>query len=199
MKRNYNRKTTPKVKDGTVIKKNNHAITALQGYVVDRERPDKGYKHVIKKKEIHDFIEIIPNWDEISLGIESIVLDSGDNSFDGLYRHFSHENTGIIWLSAWPEKLWVNFDNEYFTEHKWHFDSIGLKYEKENEEWICYFTEFQAKTFMLMHIFLHEMGHHVDKLRSKNKNQMLGGEEFAENFANKMFEEIWPIYSIKFR
>lgn len=51
---------------------------------------------------------------------------------------------------------------------------------------------------MLMHIFLHELGHHVDRLRSKKQNVMLGGEEFAEKYANERFTEIWPSYVKRF-
>lgn len=51
-------------------------MTAREKYVVDRERPDKGFKHVISKRNIHDFVELIPSWDEIAIGIESIILDT---------------------------------------------------------------------------------------------------------------------------
>ncbi len=118
MNRRYTRKTTPKVKNGIVQKKNNHAITAREKYVVDRVSPYRGFKHVISKKDIHDFVELIPDWEEIGQGIESIILDEGGDDFDGLYRHFHHENTGVIWLSAWPQELWVDFDEEYFNEHR---------------------------------------------------------------------------------
>ena len=198
MNRIYKRKTTPKVRSGKVAKKNNHNLTSLEGYIVDRERPEKGFKHVIKKKEIHDFIDIIPGWSEFSDGIHYIVLDTGGDNFDGIYRHFDFDKTGSIWLSAWPEELWIDCDDEYFKEHKCHFDMIGIVYEQNDDEWICHFTESGAKAFMLMHIFLHELGHHVDKLRSRNQDMMVGGEDFAEKFANTMFNKVWPLYIKKF-
>lgn len=198
MNRRYNNKTTPKVVDGKVQKKYNHAITAREGYTVDRKRPYKGFKHVITKKEIHDFIELIPDWEKLGIGIEAIILDEGGDNFDGLYCHYEYEKTGIIWLSAWPKEMWVDFNDEYFKEHQWHFDTIGLVYEKNKDEWTCHFTEKQAKAFMLTHIFLHELGHHVDKLRSKKQNIMVGGEEYAEKFANDKFNEIWPSYVQRF-
>ena len=154
----YSRKTAPKVKDGKVQKKNNHSFTALQGYIVDRVRPYKGFKHVIKKKEVHDFISLIDDWTEIGQGISKIILDEGGDGFDGLYTHYFHEKTGIIWLSAWPEEMWVDFKEAYFSEHKWLFELFGVVYQKKNDEWHCYFTESQAKAFMLLHIFLHELG-----------------------------------------
>ncbi len=198
MRPTYNRKTSPKVIGGQVLRKNNHRPTAREGYVVDRIRASKGFKHVLTKKDVHDFTDLIPEWDIASLGIESIVLDSGDGYADGYYKHYNREDTGIIWLSAWPKELWLECNREYFDDHKWHFDKLGVTYQDNEEDVICYFTNSTAKAFMLMHVFLHELGHHVDKLRSKNQNIMRGGEEFAENFANEKFDDIWPKYISKF-
>lgn len=83
MIRSYNRKTSPKVIGGLVQRKNNHTRTARLGYVVDRYRPGKGYRHVLKKKDVHDFTDLIPGWDTYSEGIESIILDVGNESYDG--------------------------------------------------------------------------------------------------------------------
>ena len=199
MVKGYNRKTSPKVIGGLVQRKNNHTKTARIGYVVDRVPAGKGFVHVMKKKDIHDFTDIIPNWQNVCDGIESIVLDQGDDYVDGLYRHYSYEGTGIIWLSAWSEQLWVDFSEEYFEEHKWHFDKLGINYNKNKKgDWSCHFTKSQAKAFMLLHIFLHELGHHIDKMRSKNQSIMRGGEEFAEKYANDMFEKVYPDYVVKF-
>ena len=211
MRPTYNRKTSPKVIGGLVQRKNNHVKTARLGYVVDRIRPARGFKHVVSKKDIHDFTDIIPDWADICEGIESIILDCGDDDYDGLYRHYDNDDTGVIWLSAWPEDLWVEFNDEYYREHLWLLKILGVVSEKktvklrasDGEEkveidWLCFFTKQQAKAFMLMHIFLHELGHHVDKLRSRNKDRTNGGEAFAENYAVRRFHELWPAYIERF-
>ncbi|TQV87285.1 hypothetical protein [Aliikangiella coralliicola] len=198
MRAKYNRKTSPKVIGGLVQRKNNHVKTARLGYVVDRVRPAKGFTHVLTKKDIHDFVEIIPDWCEISVGIESIILDSGNDDFDGLYEHFNREGTGIIWLSAWRREMWVELNKSYFQAHHHYFKCIGVVCEEKEESWLCYFTQAQAKAFMLMHVFLHELGHHVDRLRSKNQKVMNGGEEFAEKYAKRRFDELWPRYVEQF-
>lgn len=184
--------------NGKVQKKDNHAYTSREKYIVDRKRPYEGYKHVLTKREIHDFIELIPDWEEIGKGIQEVILDEGGDGFDGLYSHYYHEKTAIIWLSAWPKEMWVEFDEDYFLEHKWCFELFGVVFEKQKKYWFCYFTEKQAKAFMLLHIFLHELGHHVDKMRSKNQRVVLSGEQFAEKYANEKFKEIWPLYVKKF-
>jgi len=194
----YNRKITPKVVNGKIQKKNDHTKTARIGYVVDRRRTGKGFKHVLKKKDIHDFTDVIPDWDKHCIGIESIMLDEGSDFADGLYSHYDYEKTGVIRLSAWPDDMAVDFTEIYFQEHKWLFDLFGVVYEQKDEDWIVYFTDNQAKAFMLLHVFLHELGHHIDKLRSRNEDTMNGGEEFAEKYANDTCVKIWASYVKKF-
>ena len=238
----YNRKTSPKVIGGHVQRKNNHKKTARLGYVVDRVSPSRGFIHVVSKKEIHDFFEIIPDWFEISEGIESIFLAGEDEYTDGYYRHFTNDDTGCIWLCAWPKDLWIEHTDCYYQEHSWIFEILGVVCESTEKEvesealsscennisvkeqaesaldtelidesldkterqkkteiiWTCYFTPLQAKAFTLMHVFLHELGHHVDKLRSPKQNRMRGGEEFAENYAKRRFFELWNDYETKF-
>lgn len=55
------RKVTPKVKDGTVQKKHRHALTAHAGYAIVRHTASRGYRHIIRQKDIRDFIDIIPD------------------------------------------------------------------------------------------------------------------------------------------
>ena len=208
MRAKYNRKQSPKVVGGQVLRKNNHIKTSKLGYIVDRVRPGKGYKHVVRKKEIHDFIDLIPNWESICKDVESIILDAGDEWADGYYQHQQSEGTGIIWITAWKDELWRELSDEYFIEHKWLLDRLEVINERlvdvvdETQEeiisWRCYFNEAQAKAFTLMHVFLHELGHHVDKMRSKKQDTCKGGENFAEGFANKLFNQIWPSYLQRF-
>ncbi len=56
-----NRKTNPKVKGGKVQKKNNQRLTPWKGFVVDRESPRKGFRHLVTKRELFDFIELLPD------------------------------------------------------------------------------------------------------------------------------------------
>lgn len=220
MRPTYNRKTSPKVIGGHVQRKNNHTKTARRGYVLDRERPSRGYVHVLSKKDIHNFVEIIPDWATISDGIETIFLAREDDYTDAYYRHYQNDGTGVISLCAWPKSLWIEHSDQYYQQHSWIFKVLGVHVERTVTErnveaqvstdeseippalvdtiWTCYFTERQAKAYMLMHVFLHELGHHVDKLRSKKHDIMVGGERFAENYANRRFHELWPSYINQF-
>jgi hypothetical protein len=60
-----NRKSTPKVVAGQVQKKNNwqetptYYNTAPPRPEIVRKRPGKGYRHLLRQKDIYDFIEIL--------------------------------------------------------------------------------------------------------------------------------------------
>ena len=182
---NYRRKTTPKVKSGKVQKKDRHQYTAQYGYFIDRQSPFKGCRHVVSKREVKQFIDIIPNWNQLCKGIELILLSSGAQTYDGLYEYFYREKTGIIELAAWEKDLWKTVCDDYFVEHRHVFDLLGVAYERHKKGWECRFTDEQARAFMLLHVFVHELGHHLDRLESKNQASTPGGELFAEEYANK--------------
>lgn len=137
---------------------------------------------------------LIPEWDGISQGIEKILLAAGDTSYDGLYEYFHREKTGIIHLPAWYADLWQVVDDRYFTDHRDIFDKLGVAYDRHRDGWECRFTDSQARAYMLLHVFMHELGHHVDRMRSKNRNSTPRGEPFAERFATDRFYHLYPLY-----
>ncbi len=47
---------------------------------------------------------------------------------------------------------------------------------------------------MLTHVFLHELGHHYDRMQTKAKKYAPGGESFAEEFGNRLADKMWPDY-----
>jgi hypothetical protein len=51
---------------------------------------------------------------------------------------------------------------------------------------------------MLMDVFLHELGHHHDRVTSKRKKDCGRGEAYAEEFARTMAKRIWPDYVKRF-
>lgn len=59
---------------------------------------------------------------------------------------------------------------------------------------ICYFTETQIKAYQLLHILLHEIGHHHDRITTKGKIKTARGENYAENYAEKYEKIIWDKY-----
>src|SRR5438477_10427959 len=104
--RSQARKVTPKVVRGKVQKKNSNAITFNYwdhdpGYpVIDRQRPGAGCRHLLNKADIQKFIDILPDWEELSKGLKAIVLAKEDPGYYGWHE------AGIIGICAWERDLW---------------------------------------------------------------------------------------------
>jgi hypothetical protein len=188
----FNRRTAPKVKNGRVQCKNRHRPTGHEGCVLHRESPRRGYRHVVTKRDVRAFIELIPEWDRFSERLERIVLASYDQD-DGQYAFYHHEETGAIFLHAWPEELWTEVATSYFDAHQEIFERLGVSYDRLKDGVMCRFTEAQARAFMLLHVFMHELGHHYDRIEQKHLGSTRG-EEYAERFATSRFEELFPEY-----
>lgn len=187
-----NRRTACKIKDGRVQRSNRHLSTGLQGYVLDRESLGAGCRHVVSKRDVQAFIDIIPNWQHLSQRLERIML-ARRSSDDGSYAFYHREKTGAIFLNAWPEDLWMEFSTDYFDAHLEIFSRLGVSNDRAKDTVTCRFTEAQARGFMLLHVFMHELGHHHDRLRQKHRGSSTG-EDYAERFATDLLDQLFPAY-----
>jgi len=193
MHSSYNRRTATKVKDGRVQKKNRHIPTCRLGLVLDRESPGKGYRHVLSKRDLQEFIDIIPDWERLSEHLERIVLSSPVASEDAAYEFFHREETGAIYLHAWHDDLWTELQTGYYEAHADIFERLGVSRDNGDSKIFCRFTEPQARAFMLLHVFMHELGHHFDRMTQKHRNSTRG-EDYAERFAANRFQAMLPGY-----
>jgi hypothetical protein len=100
MRASFNRRTATKVVDGQTRGKNRRVPTAHRGYVIDRQSAGTGYRHVVTKRDLQDFLEIIPDWPVLSQRLERIVLTAGGED-DGYHEFYHREETGAIFLHAW--------------------------------------------------------------------------------------------------
>ena len=192
MHTSFNRRTATKVKDGRVQRKNRHRPTGHQGYVLDRESPGRGFRHVVSKRDVQAFIDTVPDWRRFSERLERIVL-AGHSDDDGHYMFYHREETGAIFLHAWPEDLWREIATPYFDTHQQIFERLGVSYDRLEDGVMCRFTEVQARAFTLLHVFIHELGHHYDRTHQKHFGSTKG-EDYAERFATNQFEQLFPLY-----
>ncbi len=197
MRTGFTSRTATKVKDGIVQPKNRNQPTSYIGYVIDRVSPGKGFRHVVSKADIQTFIELLPEWDRYSEWLERIVLAAPSHDSDGMYEFFHREETGAIYLHAWADDLWIEMVMPYFEAHRSIFDRLGVRYDIEESLARCYFSEPQARAFSLLHVFLHELGHHFDRIHQKHLGSTKG-EEYAERFATSRFETMLQLYKSRF-
>jgi len=59
MRVSFNRRTATKVVDGQTRGKNRRVPTTHRGYVIDRQSPGKGYRHVVTKRDLQDFLDTV--------------------------------------------------------------------------------------------------------------------------------------------
>lgn len=209
------------MKNGRVQKKNRHVPSRALALVLDRESPARGYRHVVTKNDVRRFIDLLPDWAELSVGLTSVVLSRGGTSYDGMYCAFPSERSSVVHLSAWRQDLWVPVDTEYFEAHRevlaqlhvaWehdvharaqheHVDSEEDErgaWEQNEKKVVCRFTSDQARAFMLLHVFLHELGHHHDWMTSRVPRATWRGESYAERFAVERGIELFEPYVAAF-
>lgn len=194
--RRSQRKTGTKVRDGKVQRKNrtelsNHYSQVRQSeLVIDRQRPGEGFRHYLTIADVRTFIGILPNWEELSIGLDAIVLSEGR---EDMGWHWD----GVVAVSAWEREFTVDWDTTFVKEHETVLDRLGVERELidgDPEGTWCYFDENSIKGFQLMHNLLHELGHHHDRMTTKSKKLAARGEKFAETYALEFAEKLWDDY-----
>src|SRR5262245_59167668 len=74
----YHRKTAPGVSSGRVRKKNNWRgepdYTLTHQVRVEREPAPRGFRHYVSPTDIHAFLGLLPEWRELSIGLQRVVL-----------------------------------------------------------------------------------------------------------------------------
>ena len=190
------RKSTPKVTNGNVRKKNNWQQSPDYYYApnprmveIDRRRPRPGFRHILTKNDIYKFLELLPDWKTLAIGLNGIALWSGSHEWDGLH------SPGVVYISAWDSDLWVDWHTNYFEEHKDIFARLGVESEPTEDGYIrCKWTEPQIRAYQLLHILLHELGHHHDRMTTRKQRNSARGETFAEEYARRYEARIWQDY-----
>lgn len=192
------RKSAPGVCNGRVQKKNNHLAHPSDFYRVAqneirivRERPGEGYRHILTVGDVIRFLELLPSrMGDYLKGIDGIVLATGQPGYYGLY-----DNRGVIELCAWPRGLHEDMDQRTYDNNRVILDRLGVVLEPDGENWyIAQWTEEQARAFLLLDVFPHELGHHADRMTSKRRRECGRGEPFAETFVREMLPELWDRY-----
>lgn len=197
--RHINRRTSPKVVGGKPQRKNrwqrtpNCYNTEQKIPATDRRRPGVGYRHVLKKRDVERFVGLLPDWKELSVGLNVIQLAPGGTTCDGWHR------PGIVAVCAWAIDQAIEMCGWYYREHRKIFERLGVPCaELSDDEFQCDFNDSTIRAYQLLHILLHELGHHHDRMTTKSKRQSSRGEGFAERYALNYADRIWERYLEEF-
>jgi hypothetical protein len=102
-----NRKSAMRVRGGRVAKKNNWTPDHKNFYArpqseiqIERTDPGPGYRHVVTVAQLRQFLAILPDWEELAIGLNVISISSGNEEWDGL------SEPGAVVITAWTADLW---------------------------------------------------------------------------------------------
>jgi hypothetical protein len=193
------RRTAPRVKDGRVQKQNNWAASARSIHVmtqreihIERRDPGDGYRHLVTITQLRSFLQLLPDWDELTVGLDAIVLD-GDPSCMGW------RSPGIVALCAWERDLWWHHaDPDFVDEHREILDLFDVRVTRSGGQIHVEWTEAQARALQLLNVLPHELGHHHDRITTKRQVRTGRGEQYAESYARRVMTEVWPAYARSF-
>jgi hypothetical protein len=193
------RRTTMRVRDGRVQRKNRtskspHIFQDTASIVlIERERPGSGYRHVVRRQDVRRFLSILPQWNDLSRGLTTIVLGRGERSM-GWY------DRGVVAICAWEKEIeWDDCCPMFFREHRALFDKLAVRYEVSQQAIRVHFTAATARAFQLVHVLVHELGHHHDRMTSASKRAAARGETYAEQYARQFEDEIISRYRREFK
>jgi hypothetical protein len=152
----------------------------------------KGYRHLLRRRDLARFIELVPGWDELSAGLTWVVL-ARDTDCMGYYR------PGLVAVCAWRDRLWYeDLSKDWYWDHADLLERLGVAVWKVGPRWVAEWREDQARAFQLIHVFLHELGHHHDRMTTRSQRRTARGEAYAERFAAELEELMWDDFASAF-
>ena len=193
----FHRRTAPRVRNGRVQVNSRWEdtpsyITHLPDRpVIDRRHPGKGYRHLLKKRDVLRFLSLLPDRRRLTTGLRAIVLAPGRPGLDGRCWQ-----DGVIELFAWERNLWRVMPADYFQLNQDFLDRLEVPYAEEEGRYpgvsyLCMFDEPTARAFQLLAILLHELAHHHDRMSTRRQDHFGFGEDYAEQYARRYTELIW--------
>ncbi len=194
----FHRKTAPRVRDGRVQKQNNWVRSpniycdVQSRLVIDRRRPGEGYRHLLLKRDIERFVKLIPDWDSLAVGLDVIALAPGRSNCDGWY------DRGVLAVCAWPTEMRYEVNSEWYRGHRAFLARIEARVEGDPDDVILHWTPDTARAYQLCHVFLHELGHHRDRMTNRSRRRCPRGEPFAEDYAYDLEREVLERYFAEF-
>lgn len=184
--RNFKRQSLNRsVKEVSISSKNRELI-------IRREPPGKGFRHFLTRKIVSSFIELLPQWNDITQGLDYILLARAEPGCDGWY------DGKVVAISAWEQDCWRSVPSDYYAEHKLVLKRLDVETVKIGQNYLCKFNPSSVKAFQLLHVLLHELGHHFDRISSSSKRDSSRGELYAEKYATSYEELIWKSYGDRF-
>jgi hypothetical protein len=156
---------------------------------IHRKHPGPGHRHVLLIRHVREFLAILPEWPALAVGLNAVLLAPARPNCDGFHR------PGLVAICAQPRNLRQLVTNvAYVDDHRDIFDRLGVPVEKTDDGHVLHFTERTLRAYQLLHVLLHELGHHHDRMTTRPQRRASRGERFAELYARTHADHIWSRY-----
>ncbi len=194
------RRTGTKVVDGQVRFRNNweadrgdYRRREQEEVAIDRRPAGRGHRHLVTVAQLRAFLPLLPEWEALSLGLQAIVLDTGDPRALGWHGY------GVVAITAWDKRLWwSDAGADFLEEHDEVLDLLGVERVKAGWRTELRWTEPQARAFQLLDVLVHELGHHRDRITTRSASRPARGEGYAEGYAQHHVRTLLPEYARRF-
>lgn len=187
-----------RVRNGRVQKKNNWRPDRSDYFAVrqdevrvDRRAPGRGHRHLITVAQLRAFLELLPDWEEVAVGLDAIVLATNEPGCMGW--HYD----GVVAVCAWEQTLWWTDAHPAWAQDEL-LDRLGVDRVKVGGRLEVRWTEEQARAYQLLDVLPHELGHHHDRMTTRSKRRAARGEPYAERYASRVLDVVWPAYVRRF-
>jgi hypothetical protein len=142
-----------------------------------RKHPGQGCCHVLMNRDIRRFVSILPDWGNLSIGLNAIIPAPARPNCDGYHR------SGLVAICAQSRLFSHLVPEQYAQAHRDVFERLGVPIERAACGYVLNYTRSTLRAFQLLHIFLHELGHHHDRMATGSRRRASRGERYAEIFA----------------
>jgi hypothetical protein len=160
---------------------------------VERHKPGFGYRHVLKQRDVAAFLRLLPDWSELSQGLNAVVLAPGEFDCDGWHV------PGVVTICAWERGLWREVSSGWYAGHRELLERLEVPCDQTAEgSFLCKFKEASIRAYQLLHVLLHELGHHHDRMTTRSRKDSCRGECYAEEYAWRYEALIWDSYQESF-
>jgi hypothetical protein len=193
--RRLHRRTNLRVVAGQVRKKNRTDQSptwynmACECPSVHRLKPGFGYHHVLRQHDVATFCRLLPDWGPLSRGLNIVLLAPGSVCHDGWHR------PGVVAVCAWERGLWQEVNGQWYAEHYGLLGRLEVPCEEAADGYhLCKFTAPAVRAYQLLHVLLHELGHHHDRMTTRSQADSCRGESYAEGYALAYEPLVWDRY-----
>jgi hypothetical protein len=156
---------------------------------VFRKNPGPHHRHVLGIRHVREFIRIVPDWPTLAVGLNTILLAPHRVDVDGFHR------PGLVAICAQPRSLSVAVSAGYLTAHQSLFSRLNVTWDGTPHGAMVHHTVPSLRAFQLLHVLLHELGHHHDRMTTRTQRRASRGERYAEAYANRHGDFLWDRYA----